>query len=366
MNNNTIFIQIASYRDPELLHTINQCLLNADFPENLTFGICWQHDHDEKLELYLKDPRFIILSIPYKKTKGCCWARNKIQQFYNGEKYTLQLDSHHRFIQGWDTQLIDMLKLLQEKGNKKPIITTYAPSYNPENDPQERVLVPWQINFDKITEDGQVLFRPGVMNDDCKEPKPAKFYSAHFAFTLGEFCKEVQHDPELYFTGEEMNITIRAFTHGYNLFHPHIVIIWHEYTRKNRTKHWDDDKEWWKKDKHSKQHYLKLFAEIKETNFYNNTYGLGKERSLQEYINYSNIDLINIYDKKNTKNTKNETHLINTDTNTNIYKQFDESWEKWIQENIQLGIDKLKINDILLNANFDPEHINMRLNIINI
>ena len=361
MNDNTIFIQIASYRDPELIPTIRDCISNADFPENLKFCICWQKSEDEILDLYLKDPRFIILSIPYKETKGCCWARNKIQQFYNGEKYTLQLDSHHRFIKGWDTILIDMLNVLQEKGNKKPIITAYVPSYNPENDPQERVLVPWKINFDKITEDGQILFRPSVMNV-CEEPMPAKFYSAHFAFTIGEFCKEVQHDPELYFTGEEMNITIRAFTHGYNLFHPNIVIVWHEYTRKNRVKHWDDDKEWWKKDVYSKKHYLNLFKNIEQMS---DRYGLGKERSLQEYIDYSNIDLIDIYNIKNEKNTKNETNLINTNI-VNIYKQIDESWEKWIQENIQLGVDTNKIKDILLNANFDPEHVNMRLNIINI
>ncbi len=79
------------------------------------------------------------------------------------------------------------------------------------------------------------------------EPIPARFYSAHFAFTVGQFCKEVPHDPEYYFHGEEISIAVRAYTWGYDLFHPHKVIAWHEYTRKGRTKQWDDDKEWWEK-----------------------------------------------------------------------------------------------------------------------
>ena len=44
---NTIFIQIASYRDPQLLPTIKDCISKAKYPENLRFGICWQHcDND--------------------------------------------------------------------------------------------------------------------------------------------------------------------------------------------------------------------------------------------------------------------------------------------------------------------------------
>ena len=36
---NTIFISIASYRDPELEHTIKSAVENADYPNNLRFGI---------------------------------------------------------------------------------------------------------------------------------------------------------------------------------------------------------------------------------------------------------------------------------------------------------------------------------------
>jgi hypothetical protein len=288
---NKIFIQIASYRDPELIPTIKNCIENASEPNNLSFGICWQHaaeDLWDNLDYFLNDTRFKIISIHYSQSKGCCWARNIIQKLYDKEEYTLQLDSHHRFIQGWDTILINMYKQLKEKGHEKPLITAYIPSYNPENDPNERILVPWKIDLKEITPEKQVLFIPSIIEQICREPISAKFYSAHFAFTSGQFVIEVPHDPELYFTGEEMSITVRAYTHGYDLFHPHIVIAWHEYTRKNRVKHWDDDKEWWKKDQLSKQHYLSIF------NNTNKPYGLGSQRTLYDYIKFSGINFLDI------------------------------------------------------------------------
>ena len=39
--NNRIFVQIASYRDPQLIPTIEDMLSKASHPENLVFGICW-------------------------------------------------------------------------------------------------------------------------------------------------------------------------------------------------------------------------------------------------------------------------------------------------------------------------------------
>jgi len=286
-DNNKIFIQIASYRDPELVPTIKSCLENADFPENLVFGICWQHDENECLNDFINDERFKIISINYMKSQGCCWARNKVQQLYENEKYTLQLDSHHRFIKGWDTTLINMYNQLKEKGFEKPLITTYLPSYNPENDPEERVLIPWKIDLKEITKEKQVLFIPSNIDnfENLFEPVVANFYSAHFAFTTGLFVKEVPHDPELYFIGEEMSITVRAFTYGYSLFHPHIVIAWHEYTRKNRPKHWDDDKNWWKKDSYSKSHYLNVFSNY-------DVYGIGKQKTIEDYIEFSGIHFL--------------------------------------------------------------------------
>ena len=186
-----------------------------------------------------------------------------------------------------------MLKGLQKKGHKKPLLTSYISSYNPENDPEGRVKVPWLMNFDRFIPEGAVFFLPATIPgwEEMTEPIPGRFYSAHFAFSLGSFVKEVPHDPEYYFHGEEISIAVRAFTHGYDLFHPHQVVIWHYYTRSNQPRHWTDSKDWVKLDSasHTKVRKLLGIDGEKLTKRGKNKYGLGTERSLKEYEKYAGV-----------------------------------------------------------------------------
>jgi hypothetical protein len=185
-----------------------------------------------------------------------------------------------------------MLEDLRSKGHEKPLLTSYISSYNPENDPDGRVKVPWKMNFDRFIPEGAVFFLPASIDDfkERNEPIPARFYSAHFAFTLGSFVKEVPHDPEYYFHGEEISIAVRAYTWGYDLFHPHKIIAWHEYTRKGRTKQWDDDKTWSSKNTNSHLRNRKLFEMDgleKDIDF--GIYDFGKIRTLEDYERYSGV-----------------------------------------------------------------------------
>ena len=290
-----IFVQIASYRDPELENTIKSMIENAKKPNNLRIGICRQYhpeDGFDTLSDYRKDKRFRILDVLYSESKGVCWARNQVQQLYEGEEYTMQIDSHMRFEKNWDDEFIKMIKQLQKKGFKKPLLTAYVSSFNPENDPEERVKEPWRMVFDRFIPEGAVFFLPETIPgwEKMKEPVTSRFYSAHFAFTVGEFSKEVQHDPEFYFHGEEISIAARAYTHGYDLFHPHKTLIWHEYTRKGRVKQWDDDKEWVNRNNVSHSKNRKLFSmdgEVSDIDF--GVYGFGTERTLKEYEIYSGL-----------------------------------------------------------------------------
>lgn len=284
---NTIFVQMAAYRDPQLVPTLQDMIKNAKHPENLHVGICWQHGEEEPIDIFLdagfevkkhrsdnkimvdavmtvpaengtKDintthgatvidmvspegTKLSVIDLHFHQTKGACWARHSIQQLYSREKYTMQLDSHHRFVEGWDEIAIEMLESLRYK-SKKPLLTAYIPSFDPENDPGARVQDPWKMDFDRFIPEGAVFFIPSTIDNwkDLTEPMRARFFSAHFAFADGKFAEEVQHDPEYFFHGEEISIAVRAYTHGYDLYHPHRLIAWHEYTRKGRTKVWDD------------------------------------------------------------------------------------------------------------------------------
>lgn len=287
---NSIFIQIASYRDPELIPTIRDCINNAEHPERLVFSITRQFYYEDtwdNVDEFRTDERFKFIDIPALESKGTCWARNLLQQNYDGEDYTLQLDSHHRFVEGWDSKLIKMHTDLVNNGYPKPLITAYVNPYNPETDLNKNVN-PQRMRFKEFSRDGFLLNVPEVIQENLDSPVRARYYSAHFAFAKGDFVLEVPHDPEMYFTGEEISIAARAFTWGYDLFHPHIPIAFHEYTRKYRSKHWDDHEEWWKLNLKSINRYKELF-DIDSTKIHHTKYGFGPHRTLKEYCNFSGI-----------------------------------------------------------------------------
>lgn len=295
-----IFVQIASYRDPELIPTIKDCIAKAKKPENLTFGICWQYgpEEEELRETLMSFPRTKIIEVPFTESKGLCWARCQIQKLWQKEKYTLQIDSHHRFIQNWDEELIEMMKLT---GSKKPIITAYAGMYRP-SDNKLLNIEPYKMVADKFTESGTILFYPHAIEEwqQLTKPVPARFVSGHFFFTLGEHCEEYKYDPNLYFAGDEISLSIRSYTLGYDLYHPHKTVIWHEYTREGRTKHWTDfnqenktsgvvDKTWWEMDCESKRRLRHLLKE-EDNNIDLGEYGLGDIRSHHDYELYAGIN----------------------------------------------------------------------------
>jgi len=293
-----IFVQIASYRDPELLPTIRDCIAKAKYPENLTFGICWQRDETETMGEFENDPRFTVLDYHWSKSKGLCWARSEIQKLWKGEEYTLQLDSHHRFLQDWDVELIEMMKLT---GSEKPIITAYAGMYRP-SDNQLLNVEPYKMVATNFTPGGTIMFRPHAIEgwETLTKPIPSRFVSGHFFFTLGIHCEEYKYDPNIYFAGDEISLSIRSFTLGYDLYHPHKTVIWHEYTREGRTKHWTDfnqenkesgvvEKQWWEMDNESKRRLRHMLQE-EDNNIDLTIYGLGNVRTHRDYELYAGID----------------------------------------------------------------------------
>jgi hypothetical protein len=292
-----IFIQIASYRDPELVPTIRDCISKAKYPERLTFGICWQRDETESLEEFINDSRFKIIDKHFTESKGLCWARSLIQKLWEGEKYTLQLDSHHRFLQDWDEHLINMMELTN---SPKPIITSYAGMYRPSDNTLLNVE-PYKMVASNFTWGGTILFRPHTISDwkTLTAPIPARFVSGHFFFTLGIHCEEYKYDPNIYFAGDEISLSIRSYTLGYDLFHPHYTVIWHEYTREGRIKHWDDfipenniEKPWWEMDNDSKRRLRHMLQE-EDNNIDLGEYGLGIIRTHRDYEFYAGINFKN-------------------------------------------------------------------------
>lgn len=296
----SIYIQIAAYRDPDVVNTVTDLVKNASKKHNLVVAVIDQYSPDDKfydLEKTfdsLKCSKFAELKyrkILYTQTKGVCWIRHLLNEGYEGEDYTLQLDSHHRFEKNWDTQLIKMLKDLTKAGYPKPLLTTYCPGYLTSDETKYKFAT--QMDFDRFTPEGAVFFSSGIIPDwESKTlPVPSRFISGHMIFVKGDFCIEVPYDPFYLFHGEEINLTVRAYTHGYDLFHPHRPVVYHEYSRSHRPKKcWDDDPLWGQKNDLSHLRNRKFFemdGEKKDINF--GKYDLGVARTIDEYEEYSGV-----------------------------------------------------------------------------
>ncbi len=289
LENNLIFVSIAAYRDPQLIPTIEDCLHKAHNPARLRFGVCWQHALDEIPPPFEEDERFRILDIDFRDSKGACWARAEVMKLWQGEQWFLQVDSHCRFAAGWDDKLIRMMSKTQ---SPKPILSTYATPFTPgANEILEGV--PLQMAFQGFTSEGIPHMRPLAIPNwqSLNRPLRARFLSAGFLFACGTFVHEVPYDPELYFLGEEAAMTLRAFTSGYDLFHPCETIVWHDYVRNHGIKHWDDHTEanktgaeWSARDQHSKRKIRRLLSGQPLDAF-----GLGSARSIEEFEEYAGL-----------------------------------------------------------------------------
>jgi len=293
-----IYIQIAAYRDPQLIPTISDCLARARYKDQLTFGICWQREEsDRALDAFAGDRRFRVDDVPWNKSNGLCWARSRIQRMYEGEEFTLQIDSHHRFIEDWDVRLLEYLELT---GSPKPILGSYGVAYDLQSPTLNPASAPYKMVAKGFTRGGTIVFHPEFISEwrDLDRPPRARFVSGHFFFTLGAHCEEYRYDPELYFAGDEISLSIRSFTRGYDLFHPHRPVIWHEYTRQGRRKHWDDhvaqnaalvDLTWSDRDASSLKRVRKLLRE-EDNDADIRGYDLGDVRSHRDYEIYAGID----------------------------------------------------------------------------
>jgi hypothetical protein len=299
-NRETILVHLPAYRDPELVPTIRSALAQAAHPDRVHFGICRQfHPEDgfDNLDEFRGDARFHIMDVPYREAQGLPWARAKINEcLLSDQDFILQLDSHHRFAPAWDETLLGMHAALEAKGHR-PILAGYLPSYSPFKEPHGRVAEPWQQQFAGFYPHGTIFIRPGHMAGwkEMSAPPRSRFLSGHFCFARSAWAREVRHDPEIYFSGEELNLTVRSYTHGWDFFHPHQVVIWHSTMREERANKlkWDDDGRngipWGKKQEDSRRKIRILLRVEEDPTIDLNGYGLGTVRSLRDYEKYAGI-----------------------------------------------------------------------------
>jgi hypothetical protein len=299
---NSIFVQIASYRDKELLPTLRDLFSKSSGENHITVGLVWQKDDTETIEEFSNDSRVRIISCDWAESKGLGWARSLTQSLYQDEDFTLQLDSHHRFIPNWDKLLIECYNSLLGQSSK-PFLTSYAAGYDPNND-QHLLQYACKVLPIDFKSSGTIWFNPVRLDaSETNRPIRARLVSGHYFFTGGSHCKEYLYDPDLYFAGDEICLSARSYTLGYDLYHPNVNFVWHHYGRYDRNKHWGDhtdsvknkgvvEKTWNERDDYSKRRIRQLLGE-EDYGIDLGKYGLGNVRTLKDYETYCGFDFKN-------------------------------------------------------------------------
>lgn len=241
-----LFVQMPAYRDPELSTTLRELYACADHPSEIRTRVLWQRGEESLDPDVLALANLEIVETPYVDSKGSNWARSRLQQAWDGEPYTLFLDSHHRFSRGWDTSALEMYESCRRK-SEKPILTGYLPAYDPQTDPAGWKNEPTKL-YPHEREDGvlvRVTSYPIPFWESEPEPVHGVFVSLHFLFAEGSLNADIQLDPDIYYLRDEVVTSVQAFTWGYDVYHPHRVIGWHCYDRRSRVPHWVERSDWY-------------------------------------------------------------------------------------------------------------------------
>ncbi len=290
-----IFVGIASYRDPECPWTIKDLFEKASCPDRVSIGVCQQSvpgTDDDCRSLPVRPEQCRVIDVHAKDSQGACWARNKVQSLWRGEEFILQIDSHMRFMEGWDELLIAMLG---ECPTPRSVLSTYPMAY----EPPDKLAPPMVVTIEPKAFDrtGILMFRSRgeAPVRDPPPPVPTPFVAAGLLFGPGQLIEEVPYDPFLYFQGEEITLAVRLWTHGWDIFTPNRPVAWHDYSNNPvRPRHWADNTDWGKRNDLSLRRVRHLLgmetARDAEVLRDIDRYGLGRARSITEYEAFSGID----------------------------------------------------------------------------
>jgi len=279
----TIYLSISSYRDRDCPYTLKSAFQNAKYPERLSVGIVQQNcnvqncmtgtgwaekrrwvpqdgpdvDCVEKfceLNPQICERQIRILRLGEAESYGPFFSRFLNSKLYRGENFYVQIDAHTSFRQDWDDTLLR--QMMKTPSYPYSVISNYPPSGEVANAPfwpafesfsQERTpSALCGATFEKgfgghHTVRLRETSRKFLDSSQPMRPRHSCFVAAGFFIAHGSYINHIKQDygmPYL-FMGEEIALTIRFWTHGYDVYGPSVNVLKHFYTRKESPKFWE-------------------------------------------------------------------------------------------------------------------------------
>lgn len=244
LNSRTIFVSILSFRDWRCRYTVEGLFARAKYPERIRVGVVDQIEEEDpscdvpivpcdtnpSQALCRFHDRIDVYEMESVLGVGSPFARHIANRMYRGEYYTLYLDSHVKFVQDWD---VDLIGQFQQTGNDMAVLSTYLSDVSgniDESTGKAIRLTPHLICNSEYVGVGRARYlRHDVMKQPDAtplvggRPQLQPFWTASFSFSRGHFVLTVPYDPHLSMVrrdDEEISMAIRAFTNGYDFYAP--------------------------------------------------------------------------------------------------------------------------------------------------
>lgn len=180
-----------------------------------------------------------LFNVNESESLGPYMARYLSSKFYRGEEFYLQIDSHSEFVRDWDAKLVAMIRTAPAL---RPVISTYPPdsTFDWRDSIGYRMC---DAEFSKPQIEWQII-RLGTATAFDKQlgpPRYAPFVAAGFLFAPATVLRDVPFDPLLpwIFMGEEISMSARLWTSGYDIFSPSTNVLNHYYVRRHYPKFWE-------------------------------------------------------------------------------------------------------------------------------
>ena len=267
MNDNIIYVAIASYRDTELSNTIYSALFNAKYKDRLFFYIFSQdedslHPPLEKLFDFFGVSSYFYDKENFQLSTGVGYARSRASSMLSDRhRYFLQVDSHTQFSKDWDQRLIDDYEKLKDVWGRY-IFSTYPPGYVYER------FGDIKFHTDGIPPALDIFNLPdAVFKFESKYTQylgeelgqSTGYFCAGFGFGYSELFKLVPYDKHIYFQGEEQTMSIRFFANDIKIVCPPSVYVFHDYEGSRRFRHWEKNDGWKEHERVSNQRLNDFF-----------------------------------------------------------------------------------------------------------
>jgi len=230
----SIFVQIAAYRDFEVTPTILDAIKQSSGNHQINFGVHFVYVDESEINVPdLPNVKYTTSKAP--ENIGLGIGRALAHQFYDGEDYYLQCDSHSRFIEGWDEVVIHSVLDYQIQGIEKPLLTMYPANYwypsLTANYIEKDYLPEGHLSNISFHENPDQFKATRIPLQTAMGPIPdgnifVKSVSGGSIFTVKGYQP---FNTDIAFYGEEIWLAARAYTHGYDILVPNQQYMYHLY-----------------------------------------------------------------------------------------------------------------------------------------